>query len=89
MIRRFRIDDTNLNGHTHLVDGTTTGIAYSNPEIVIEDNVKISHKFRWVKRGQAKVLQCHENDGWVDIPFIEDPDKENFSDEINSLCSMD
>lgn len=78
---------------THLwidATGATDGTVWTQTQPTpLDVDIKISHKFRWVKEGDKKVLQCHEDGEWINIPFIEDPDAEKFTDEINDLCSMD
>ena len=73
--------------HTNRVLGKLKSASLNLPYSL--EDIKISHKFRWVKEGDKKVLQCHEDGEWINIPFIEDPDAEKFTDEINDLCSMD
>lgn len=83
----------NLDGsiHVHEWDANVTFTAPNSIEsyYTLDSNMKISHKFRWVKKNNIKVLQCRECDEWVDIPFIEDPDAEKYPQEINDLCKMD
>lgn len=59
-----------------------------NTDNILSNNIKLSSQFRWIKRNNIKILQCCENGEWVDIPFIEDPDSENYPDEINDLCKF-